>query len=77
MTEAGKRRRETIQAPYGRVIRLDEVDFESGMRLLRVTIREGARFTILDLDAPTAAQWGRAMSDWAQGETPQPAPGAD
>ncbi len=76
MTAADKRRRETIQAPYGRVIRLEEVDFESGMRLLRVTIREGARFTILDLDAPTAALWGRAMSDWAQGESAQPAPGA-
>ncbi|HYA73984.1 MAG TPA: hypothetical protein VEF36_12590 [Roseiarcus sp.] len=75
MTEAGKRPRQTIQAPYGRVIRLDEVDFESGMRLLRVTIREGGRFTILDLDAPTAAQWGRAMSDWAQGENPHPTPG--
>ncbi len=76
MTAADKRRRETIQAPYGRVIRLEEVDFESGMRLLRVTIREGARFTILDLDAPTAALWGRAMSDWAQGEGARPAPGA-
>jgi hypothetical protein len=65
VSEAGKRRRETIQAPYGRLIRLDEVDFEGGMRLLRVTIREGARFTILDLDAATATQWGRAMCDWA------------
>ncbi len=74
MTEAGKRRRETIQVPYGRVIRLDEVDFESGMRLLRVTIREGGRFTILDLDAATAAQWGRAMSDWAQGDSARPTP---
>lgn len=76
MMEAAKRRRETIQAPYGRVIRLDEVDFESGMRLLRVTIREGARFTILDLDAPTAALWGRAMSGWAEGESAQATPGA-
>ncbi len=73
MTEAGHRKRETIQAPYGRVIRLDEVDFESGMRLLRVTIREGGRFTILDLDATAAAQWGQAMCDWAQGSGAPPA----
>ncbi|MGO9007484.1 MAG: DUF6967 family protein [Beijerinckiaceae bacterium] len=66
MSETGKTRRETISAPYGREIRLDEVEFESGMRLLRVTIREGHRFTILDLDAATATQWGRAMSDWAE-----------
>jgi hypothetical protein len=76
VTGTVRRSRETIQAPYGRVIRLDEVDFESGMRLLRVTIREGGRYTILDLDAATAAQWGRTMSDWAEGETQQPAPGA-
>ena len=76
MTETGKKLRSTIQAPYGRAIRLDEVDFESGMRMLRVTIREGGRFTILDLDASTAAQWGRAMDDWAQGENARSTPGA-
>jgi hypothetical protein len=76
VSETAKRNRDTIQAPYGRVIRLDEVDFESGMRLLRVTIREGGRFTILDLDAPTAAQWGRSMCDWAQGAAASPTPGA-
>ena len=65
MTETIKTRRETIIAPYGREIRLDDVEFESGMRLLRVTIREGGRYTILDLDSPTALQWSRAMSEWA------------
>lgn len=66
MTEARKTRRESISAPYGREIRLDEIEFESGMCLLRVTIREGSRFTILDLDPATATLWGRAMSDWAE-----------
>ncbi|MGO9358858.1 MAG: DUF6967 family protein [Xanthobacteraceae bacterium] len=65
MSETAKTRVETIAAPYGREIRIDEVAFESGMCLLRVTIREGRRFTILDLDADTAAQWGRAMTDWS------------
>ena len=77
MTDTHKTRRETIIAPYGREIRLDDVDFESGMRLLRVTIREGGRYTILDLDAATAAQWSRAMRDWAEGpgaQAPQDAP---
>jgi len=41
------------------------VRFESGMRLLRVTIKEGRRFTQLDLDDATAVQWGQAMLDWA------------
>ena len=69
MTEASKTRLETISAPYGREIRLDEVEFESGMRLLRVTIREGSRFTILDLDPATATQWGGAMNAWATGRS--------
>ena len=55
---------ETIAAPYGREVRLEDVPFESGMRLLRVTIREGRRFTVLDLDADSAARWGRAMIWW-------------
>ena len=55
MTET---RLDTITAPYGREVRLDEVPFESGMRLLRITIREGRRFTVLDLDAESAAQVG-------------------
>lgn len=66
VSEQTKTRLETIAAPYGKEIRLDDVLFESGMRLIRVTIREGHRFTILDLDAATAAQWGKAMTAWAK-----------
>ena len=43
-----------------------EVHYESGMRLLRVRIREGRRFPIMDLDPSTAAHWGSAMSAWAE-----------
>ncbi len=52
-------------APYGRGVVLEDVVHESGMRMMRVRIREGRRFTIMDLDADTAARWGRAMCDWA------------
>jgi hypothetical protein len=52
-------------APYGREVELVEVLHESGMRTLRVRIREGKRFTIMDLDAATAAEWGEAMIAWA------------
>ncbi len=58
-----------IAAPYGRRIRLEEVAYDSGMTLLRLTIREGGRYTILEIDADTAEQWGALMRDWAhQGE---------
>lgn len=56
----------TIQAPWHREVTLSSVDHESGLKMLRVRIKEGrARFTILDLDAATATQWGQAMLDWA------------
>jgi hypothetical protein len=58
-----------IEAPYRREIVLQDVLFESGMRLMRVRIREGRRFTILDVDAPTAEIWGRHMIEWAQKAT--------
>jgi hypothetical protein len=64
-----KERLETLVAPFGREIRLDEVRFESGMRLLRVTIREGKRFTQLDIDAPTALAWAQVMKLWAERES--------
>jgi hypothetical protein len=72
-----KTRIATIAAPYRREVWLDDVQFESGMRLLRVTIKEGRRFTQLDLDAATADQWSQAMVDWArragEGQSDDPA----
>ena len=61
-----KERLETLIAPYGREVRLDDVRFESGMRLLRVTIREGMRITALDVDAQTALAWAKTMTHWAE-----------
>jgi hypothetical protein len=60
-----KERLETLAAPFGREVRLDEVRFESGMRLLRVTVREGKRITQLDIDAKTAHAWADVMNQWA------------
>jgi hypothetical protein len=68
MSEAGKRRLETIAAPFGRVVLLEQVDLVSGIRLLQVTIRDGQRSLALDLDAAAAAQWGAAMRAWADAE---------
>lgn len=65
MSTEVKTRIAAIEAPYRREVWLDDVQFESGMQLLRVTIKEGRRFTQVDLDAATADQWGRLMLDWA------------
>jgi len=60
---------ERLKAPYGRQVKFDQVTFDSGMRLMRITIREGSRFTILDVDAATARRWAGAMAAWAERQT--------
>lgn len=55
----------TFEAPYRREVRLEGVEFESGMQMLRVIVREGHRITQLDLDRATARAWGAAMTAWA------------
>ena len=64
---------EKITAPYGREIKLENVAFENGMRVLRIHIREGNRFTVMDIDANTASKWSGAMSAWAGQVTTQAA----
>jgi len=50
----------------GQRIELQEIDYETGgMRLLRVRIREGRRFTVFDIDHQTARAWAEAMIAWA------------
>jgi hypothetical protein len=52
-------------APYGKEVSLENVDYENGMKVLRIHIREGNRFTVMDIDATTASTWAEVMSDWA------------
>jgi hypothetical protein len=50
----------------GQLLELQEiVHAEGAMPLLRVRIREGKRFTVLDIDAASARRWGEAMAAWA------------
>jgi hypothetical protein len=53
----------------GQEIELQQIDFEAGgMSLLRTRIRENKRFTIFDIDAQTAQQWGEALLAWARSQ---------
>jgi len=63
-------RLEKFAAPYGREVSLEKVDYENGMRVLRIHIREGNRFTVMDIDETIASNWGAAMIKWA-GQAPQ------
>ncbi len=56
---------EKFAAPLGGEVELLELSYEGGVKLLRVRIRQGSRFTDLDLDQVTAKHWGAAMTAWA------------
>jgi len=53
----------------GQEIELQHLVHDSGgMGLLRVRIRERARFTIFDIDPATARRWGEAMLRWSEAQ---------
>jgi hypothetical protein len=60
VTEIGR-----IDAPWGKEILLQNVAYEGGVSMVRLRIREGKRFTILDLDPATALKLGRSLADWS------------
>ena len=53
----------------GQEIELQQIDFEAGgISLLRTRIREKSRFTVFEVDAQTAEQWGQALVAWAKAQ---------
>ena len=53
-----------IKAPFGQEITLQDVTHESGLQMMRVRIKEGSRFTIIDIDRDTAKKWGKILDRW-------------
>lgn len=54
-------------APWGKELVVQALSYSSGLRIARIRIREGRRFTVLDLD-DAAARWltetiGKALGD--------------
>ncbi|WP_018138645.1 MULTISPECIES: hypothetical protein [unclassified Thioalkalivibrio] len=66
---------ESIDAPFGEVVELRQILHDSGVPLLRVIIRDGGRYTKIELDPATAHQWGRMMMRWAETAAQQGAAG--
>ncbi len=65
MSKETVRELDQFAAPWHRVVRLEEVNHESGLRMLRIRIREGRRFTVMDVDETTARHWATVMHEWA------------
>lgn len=60
-----------LASPFKQEIELQQVEHEAGFTTLRVRIREQKRFTVFDIDAPTARQWGQALLAWAESQAPE------
>jgi len=56
---------DNIAAPWGKQVFMQSVAYEGGMTALRMRIKEGSRFTDLELDPATAARIGHFLRDWA------------
>ncbi len=50
---------------FSKKANLKDVEYESGMHLLRITIREGKRITDANLHAEAAREIGETMIKWA------------
>ena len=55
-----------FSTPFAKQVEIMEVKIRNGVVLLRIRIKEGNRFTILDLDPVSAKLWGEAMSAWSE-----------
>lgn len=62
---------EKLDVPLGgQQVALQEiVHAEGAMPMLRLRIREGKRFTVLDFDPLTASQLAAALQRWADAQT--------
>lgn len=57
---------EEFTAPYNKTIKLENIEHESGMKMLRMHIREGRRFTIMDMDVATAQKMANHFQTWVK-----------
>lgn len=53
-----------IEAPYGKLMTFKDVTFDNGFKFMRIRIKEGKRFTDMDLDADTVKLLQQKFSEW-------------
>ena len=54
----------TINAPWNKVVTVQNVSYEKKMNFLRIRIQEGRRFTDLELDSVSLKELNAVLSDW-------------
>ncbi len=55
--------------PYSRKAELREYTYDSGMKMLRLVLREGKRITQVDVDAEIARAMAAEMLAWADAQS--------
>jgi hypothetical protein len=55
---------ETFDLPWGKKLTVQEVEYEGGLVFLRLRIREGTRFTLVDVDRASVARLGAVLVGW-------------
>lgn len=56
-----------IAAPWSKEITVEALRYPSGLQLARLRIREGRRFTVLDVDRPTAQRLADMLEQALEG----------
>jgi len=59
-----------INAPWHKELTVSETEYEGGFKMLHVRIKEGKRFTDLELDADTASHMAELLGKWAKDNAP-------
>ncbi|RMF35795.1 MAG: hypothetical protein D6754_12575 [Alphaproteobacteria bacterium] len=55
-----------FELPFSRRAELRRVEYESGLKMLRMVLREGRRITVIELDRESALAMAAEMTDWAK-----------
>ena len=57
----------SLDAPFGKQFTFQTVEYENGFQFLRLRIKEGKRFTMVDLDVNTASECANTINEWLSG----------
>ncbi len=52
--------------PFGRRVRVLDVDYQNGLHMLRLIWREGKRITQVEIDPESAAVFGADVLQWGK-----------
>jgi len=61
---------EIVNAPWNKELTISDATYEGGFKMLHIRIKEGKRFTDLELDHITAKHLADLIGSWADKNTP-------